>query len=86
MAEERIERLERDFGTSMQQIARSLSDMESAQYDHGALLSAHGRDLREIKLRLATVETGVASLVIRQNSMDEKLDQIIALLTPKQES
>jgi len=87
MAEERIEqcinRLEADFTKSMEQVARSLIEMESTLYEHGALLREQGRDIREMKMRLATVETGVASLVIRQNSMDEKLDHIIALLTPR---
>lgn len=74
-----------DHSIQLDAIRRKLDEQEGTLYDHTALLREHGRDLREIKMRMATVETGVASIVIRQNSMDEKLDRILDLLTPKSE-
>lgn len=90
--EERVDRLENDFRTSMQQIARSLAEAESEQYEHKALLNAHSKDLREIRLRVATVETRlngvdekIDDLKIQQQQMNDKLDTIIDLLTRKEE-
>lgn len=76
--EERIERLENDYARSMNQIARSLNEMESEAYDQHALINAHSKDLREIRLRVATVETRLGAMEARLNSIDEKLDAVQA--------
>lgn len=88
--EERLDTLERDFGSSMGQIARTLNEMESEQYDSRALLNAHSKDLREIRLRMATVETRlngidekIDGMQIQQQQMNDKIDTVIDLLTRK---
>lgn len=58
---QRIARLERDFGASMQQIAHSLSELEGTQFEQGALLKEHGRALVDIRKRLGRVEATMAT-------------------------
>lgn len=90
--EERITRLEGDFAVSMQQVARSLNELESTQYDQTALLRAHSRDWIEMRQRMATVEMRlngmdekITDLQTGQQQMNDKLDTVIDLLTKQGE-
>lgn len=81
--EQRLTRLERDFGGSMQQIAHSLSELESAQYDQGAVQSAHSRDLLDIKKRLGKIESTMATkqdLAELSTQMLDSFKQMLAIL------
>lgn len=70
----RVDRLERDFGASMQQIAHSLSDIESTQFDHAALLKGHSRALVDIRKQMATK----AEVEALHTEMGELRTQVLA--------
>ena len=83
----RVERLERDFGGSMTQVARSLNELEGGQYEQGAIQRAHSRELIDIKKRLSKTATREDLEELRTQMLDS-FKQMLAILDerlPKKE-